>query len=65
MLDTVSEPLHDSIDAPDWIPHTLREAHHAWEETRQRNIEIRRRFEEGQTKGVLLRSAAMLPSWQT
>jgi len=66
MLDTTPT---DSPTCPDdnmdGIPHTLFEAHLAWENARQRNLEIRRRFQEGREKGVLLRSAAMLPSWQT
>lgn len=44
---------------------TLREAQSAWEELRERNQKIRRRYQEAQSKDVLLRSAAMLEAWQS
>jgi hypothetical protein len=66
MLDAIpSDAPTCPVEDQDGIPHTLLEAHLAWENARQRNLEIRRRFQEGREKGILLRSAAMLPSWQS
>lgn len=68
MLDTTTmdgSVSTDLLDLPDWAPRTLREAQDAWEDLRERNIGIRKRFQDNHPKGVLLRSAAMLEAWQS
>ncbi len=55
----------DLLDPSDWAPRTLREAQDAWEELRERNLGIRKRFQDTHPKGVLLRSAAMREAWQS
>lgn len=59
----ISRPQIPVMDASDWVPRTLLEAHQAWEASCRRNLEIRRRFQAGRGKDVLLRSAARLPDW--
>ncbi len=64
MLDSIT--LAPSLEAELLdAPRTLREAQSAWEELRERNQKIRRRYQEAQSKDVLLRSAAMLEAWQS
>lgn len=68
MLDTTTVDGSIStaaFDLPDWAPRTLREAQDAWEDLRERNLGIRKRFQDTHPKGVLLRSAAMREAWQS
>lgn len=62
---TLSDPTDPPATELPSVPRTFLEALQIWEVVRLRNLEIRRRFQEGREKGVLLPSAAMRPSWQT